>query len=149
MDTVQSRASFCLESSTNNIFVVRRDMLRAIRLVSLIFILCFAAGALAQDAATNCADMCKVVLDNEHVRVIEYNVKAGGKVPMHSHPGSVTYFITGGKMKTTMPDGKTTEMDRKEGEAVWSDAVTHANENIGGADARVIVVEMKHMPAKK
>lgn len=97
----------------------------------------------AQDAAKNCADMCKVILENEHVRVLDYTVKAGGKVPMHSHPAAVTYFISGGKMKTTMGDGKVTETDAKAGEARWSDAVTHSNENVGTAESHVIVVEIK------
>lgn len=87
--------------------------------------------------------MCKVVLDNEHVRVIDYWVKPGGKLPMHSHPAAVTYFVTGGKMKTTLPDGKVTEMDWKPGEARWSEAVTHSNENVGTAEAHTIVVEIK------
>ena len=115
----------------------------------LVLILGFAGGAMAQDAASNCGGMCKVVLDNDQVRVIEYTVQAGGNIPMHSHPASVTYFISGGKMKTTLPDGKVTELERKAGEAAWSEPATHANENTGTTESRVIVVEMKQAPMKK
>lgn len=109
----------------------------------LLLLLCLTSSASAQDAAKNCADMCKVVLDNEHVRVIDYWVKPGGKLPMHSHPAAVTYFVTGGKVKTTLPDGKVTETDWKPGEARWSEAVTHSNENVGTTEAHTIVVEIK------
>lgn len=114
----------------------------------LFVLLCLTSSALAQDAAKNCADMCKVVLENEHVRVLDYRVKPGGKIPMHSHPANVTYFITGGKIKTTLADGKVTEAERKPGEARWSDAVTHANENIGTAESHAIVVEIKEVMKK-
>jgi len=43
----------------------------------------------------------------------------------------------------TMPDGKTTEKDRKAGEVLWSGPVTHAVENVGTADQHVIVIELK------
>ena len=121
-----------------------RKLLQSVVIVlPLLGLLCLMSIATAQDAAKNCADMCKVVLENEHVRVLDYWVKPGGKIPMHSHPAAVTYYITGGKLRTTLPDGKVTEVETKPGEARWSDGVTHANENIGTADAHVIVVEMK------
>ncbi|MDZ7362720.1 MAG: cupin domain-containing protein [candidate division KSB1 bacterium] len=105
-------------------------------------------SAVAQDPVKVAPSMCKVLLENDRVRVLDFWVKPGGKIPMHSHPAAVTYFITTGKMKTTMPDGKVTEMEPKAGEARWAEAVTHANENIGTTEAHVIVVEIKE-PVKK
>ena len=105
-------------------------------------------GAFAQDAAKACGDMCKVILENEHVRVLDYHVKPGGKVPMHSHPPAVTYYMTDAKLKTTLADGKVMTVDVKAGDAKWSDAVTHANENIGTTEGHVIVVEMKEAAKK-
>jgi len=104
--------------------------------------------AVAQDAAKVAPSMCKVLLENDRVRVLDFWLKPGDKLPMHSHPAAITYFVSGGKMKTTLPDGKVTEMEPKAGEARWADAVTHANENVGTTEAHVIVVELKE-PAKK
>jgi quercetin dioxygenase-like cupin family protein len=121
-----------------------RKLIQSVAIFLPMFVLLSLTGfALAQDAATTCGDTCKVILDNDNVRVIEYKVKPGAKIAMHSHPAHVTYFITGGKMKTTLSDGKVTEGEPKAGEARWSDAVTHANENVGTAESHVIVVEMK------
>ena len=70
-------------------------------------------------------------------------LKPGDKLPMHSHPANVVYFVTGGKTKTVTVDGKTTETEHKAGEAVWSNAITHSNENIGSAPTKAVVVELK------
>jgi quercetin dioxygenase-like cupin family protein len=136
----------------NQLQRIRRRIMRRVSIAAavlpLFVLLCLGSFVSAQDAATNCADMCKVILDNEHVRVIDYWVKPGGKLPMHSHPAAVTYFITGGKMKTTLADGKVNEMEPKAGEARWAEAVTHANENTGTTESHVIVVEMKQAMKK-
>jgi len=104
------------------------------------------AGAgvvMAQDLAVVAPQNTKVLIDNAQVRVMEVSVKPGGKLPMHSHPGSVVYFVTGGKGKTTMADGKVTDMEHKAGDAVWNEPVTHSNENTGTTAVKVILVEVK------
>lgn len=102
-----------------------------------------AGTAMAQDMAIAAPGVTKVLLDNAQVRVLEVNVKPGGKIPMHSHPGNVVYFVSGGKTKTTTADGKVTERSHKPGDVIWSDPVTHSNENVGATATKVIVVEVK------
>jgi quercetin dioxygenase-like cupin family protein len=102
------------------------------------------AGAVsAQDMTKVAPKNTRVLLDNDQVRVIEVSLKPGDKLPMHSHPANVVYFVTGGKTKTTTVDGKTTETEHKAGEALWSEAITHSNENIGSAPTKAVVVELK------
>jgi quercetin dioxygenase-like cupin family protein len=108
-----------------------------------------AKPVMAQDVAKVAPDACKVILENDRVRVLDFWVKPGQKVAMHSHPAAITYFITGGKLKTTMPDGKVTETEAKAGEVRWSDPLTHANENIGANEAHVIVIELKEPPKEE
>ncbi|HEX9654383.1 MAG TPA: cytoplasmic protein [bacterium] len=121
-----------------------------IAVVATMLVVAFAARpAMAQDAAKVAADVCKVILENDRVRVLDFWVKPGQKVAMHSHPAHITYFITAGKMKTTLPDGKATEGEPKAGDVRWSDPVTHANENIGAAESHVIVVELKEAPKEE
>lgn len=103
----------------------------------------FAGGVCAQDMAKVAPKNTKVLLDNDQVRVIEVSLKPGDKLPMHSHPANVVYFVTGGKTKTTTADGKVTETEHKAGEAMWSEPITHGNENIGNAATKALVVEMK------
>lgn len=85
----------------------------------------------------------KVLLENDQVRVLEYHLKPGEKEAMHSHPAGVVYSIDGGRMKTTSPNGETHEGERKAGEVVWRDPVTHAAENIGSTEIHVLAVELK------
>src|SRR5262249_3965076 len=56
-----------------------------------------------------------VIFENDRVRVLSVHFKPGQVAPMHSHPDNVSYFITGGKLKITMPDGKTIERSPKAG----------------------------------
>jgi len=67
---------------------------------------------------------------------------------MHSHPEYILYPLTGGTMKTTLSDGKTSEMTTKKGEVRWNEAVTHNNENVGKTEVRALVIELK-TPMKK
>jgi quercetin dioxygenase-like cupin family protein len=99
--------------------------------------------AMAQDLAKVNPEDVKVLIENDRVRVLEVRHKPGAKEPMHSHPAYVAVFLSATRLKATMPDGKTAERDRKAGEVLWSEAVTHAVENVGTADQHVIVIELK------
>jgi len=85
----------------------------------------------------------KVLLDNDQVRVMEVSLKPGETLPMHSHPANVVYFVTAGKTKTTTADGKVTESERKAGETIWSEPITHSNQNVGTMPTKAVVVELK------
>jgi beta-alanine degradation protein BauB len=112
-------------------------------------ILVSAGPAAAQDPVKLSPNMYRVLLENEHVRVLEFRAKPGEKEPMHSHPGLVAYALTDGKFRLTPAGGKSEERDAKAGTAVWGDAVTHAYENIGSTDVRVLVIEMKGVTSAK
>jgi len=106
-------------------------------------VLALSAWIMAQDIVKVAPKNCKVLLDNNKVRIVEVRLKPGEKLPMHSHPANVVYSFTGGKAKYTSPDGKVTERQTKADEAVWSDAVTHATENTAKTTTRVLVIELK------
>ena len=97
----------------------------------------------AQDMVKVAPKNCKVLLDNDSVRVIRVVIKPGEKLPMHSHGANIVYSLTGGKATYISPDGKTTERVLKAGEAVWSDAITHGTENTGTTETRALVIELK------
>lgn len=106
--------------------------------------------ALGQDPVKLSPKFYNVLLENEHVRVLEFRMKAGEKEPMHSHPAVVAYAFTENyKVRWTTPDGKSGEREPKAGTAVWGDPVTHTWENLGPADAHVLIIEMKDLTAGK
>jgi hypothetical protein len=102
-----------------------------------------ATAARAQDPEKVDPQAFAVKLDNAHVRVLDYQSKPGDKEAMHTHPASVVYAISGCHLRYTAPDGKTTEVDVKAGEAQWRDPFSHAVENIGTSECHSIVVEVK------
>lgn len=85
----------------------------------------------------------KILLDNDQVRVVEVTLKPGEKSGIHSHPGHVVYAVKGGPFKSWSTDGKSTNLEVKDGEARWMDATTHDTENSGKGELKVIVVELK------
>ncbi|MGH7449906.1 MAG: hypothetical protein ACRENG_01025 [bacterium] len=112
------------------------------------FALAFTASTVsAQDVTKVAPNNCKVLLENDRVRVVEIWIKPGEKLAMHSHPASVTYVLSTAKLKTVLPDGKTVETEGQIGQALWSDGGGHEQVNVGTTEARALVVEMK-MPAK-
>src|SRR5207253_3892708 len=90
----------------------------------------------------------KVLLENDQVRVLDFQAKGGEKIPMHSHPAYLTYDISGsGTTKFTSPDGKTTESENKAGRTTWHQPATHASE--ATAEVHALLVELKTKPATK
>lgn len=103
----------------------------------------------AQDPVKLSPHLYTVLVDNEHVRVLEFRAKAGDKEPMHHHPAGLVYLVTTGKTRMTTPDGQSQEREWAPGTAVWIEPTTHAYENLGPGAARVLIVEVKSLTASK
>ncbi|WP_336518547.1 hypothetical protein [Pollutibacter soli] len=89
-------------------------------------------------------DNFKLLLENEHVRVLEYTLKPGAKDEPHTHPAKSSYVVSGGKIKVYLENGETMIFDEKAGTANWSDYVgKHHVENIGNSTVRIIITEIK------
>lgn len=99
--------------------------------------------ARAQDLVKVAPNNTKVLLENDRARVLDFQAKPGEKTAMHSHPAGFIYSLSTGKVKFTAPDGKTTEAELKAGGAAWTEAQTHASENVGTTDTHVLIIELK------
>lgn len=120
------------------------DLRRA--LLALLPALLLAESAEAQDAAAVQPRAYKVVLDNEMVRVLEFNSKPGMGIcgnGMHSHPAHLTVALTPAKVRVRLPDGKEIVAENKAGDVFWAEAETHETENITGRNVRALIVELK------
>lgn len=104
--------------------------------------------AMAQDPVKVAPNNYKVLLETSKVRVLDVLYKPGEKAAMHGHPYSVAYFLTDGKIRFTLADGKTMEVEGKAGQAIEGPPGLHAPENIGTSDFHAILFEVKS-PAKK
>jgi quercetin dioxygenase-like cupin family protein len=86
----------------------------------------------------------KLLLENEHVRVLEYTLKPGERDQTHTHPPKVSYVVTGGALRVTTEDGKSFLADETAGTAEWSGALgKHFVENVGSTPVRIVLVEVK------
>lgn len=112
-------------------------------LVSIFAVIVFAGVAMAQDPVPLYPANYKVLLENERVRVLDFQLKKGAKEEFHAHPAAVTYVLAPFKIRFTFPDGTTRIREAKAGEVFYGDALTHASENIGDTDAHGLLIEMK------
>jgi quercetin dioxygenase-like cupin family protein len=78
------------------------------------------------------------------VRILDVRLKPGEKTPMHSHPNLVVYPLTGGTIKSTLTNGKTTTATIKAGHVVWHNAQTHTSENVGKTEIHALGIELKN-----
>jgi quinol monooxygenase YgiN/quercetin dioxygenase-like cupin family protein len=116
-------------------------------LLSLLALIMFAGAALAQDPVPLYPENYKVLLENDRVRVLDFQLKKGAKENFHQHPAAVTYVLAPFKIRFSFPDGTTKIREAKAGDVFYGDALIHASENIGDTDAHGLLVEMKKAPA--
>jgi len=103
------------------------------------------------DARTVATPEHELLLENEHVRVLDARVAPGARTPVHAHewPG-VLYVISTSDFVRYDPDGnvlldsRTLPRRMSPGEAVWTGPlVPHSLHNVGESELRVIAVEIK------
>jgi hypothetical protein len=106
-------------------------------------------GAAAQDAAVTEPGSYRVVFENAQVRALEFVSRprtAVCGVGKHSHPAHLTVALSDAKVRVTLEDGQQVEASNKLGDVFWSEAETHAVENIGGHPMRALIIEIKGVP---
>lgn len=94
----------------------------------------------------------KILLNNEHVRVVEYTLRPGERDGWHTHPPKFSYVVSGGQLRIHLADGTSFPSDEKEGTAVWMNTLPrHYAENVGTTPVRIVLVEVKSAndPSKK
>jgi quercetin dioxygenase-like cupin family protein len=117
--------------------------------LSLMFIPIFAIKTVfAQDALEVAPEHFTVMLENDHVRVLDVKIKPGEKEAMHTHPATVHIELVPTKVKIAYPDGKSVTLKGHQGEAIWVGPVKHSLENIGDTEIHAYIVELKDIPYK-
>jgi len=98
---------------------------------------------MAEDAVKVAPHVYKVVFENEHARVLDVTLEPGGSTEMHSHPGTLIYALSSGKVEFTAPSGEVTELEVPTGASIWMDATDHATNNVGDTTVRALLFEPK------
>jgi quercetin dioxygenase-like cupin family protein len=96
------------------------------------------------DVLTASPDKYKVVLENEHVRVIQYTLKPGEKDNPHTHPPKTSYVISGGTFRVYPENQEPFDYVEVQGTTEWSDRTSkHYVENIGNTTITILLTEIK------
>lgn len=82
--------------------------------------------------------------ENEYIKVTEFMLKPGDKLPLHKGDPRAIYALSNFKIKWTEGD-QVSEKEWKKGDVHWHDALEHAVENIGDTDANYLVVSRKEL----
>ena len=102
------------------------------------------------DPAVVSPTMNTVLLENEYVRVIEYQINPGEKDIWHTHPAKVSYVISGGSLRITTEEGESFIVAEEANSASWFGTVgKHYGENVGNTPVRIVFVEIKGIDAGK
>ena len=102
------------------------------------------------DAVQRDPDHHDVLLENEHVRVLDALLRPGEQTEIHTHVWpSALYVLSWSDFVRVDPEGKVIMESRtmnrpSPGEAIWSPALPpHRVRNVGSSDLRLIAVELK------
>ncbi len=96
------------------------------------------------DALTASPANFKLLLENEHVGVLEYVLLPGKQDKWHTHPPKVSYVLSGGKLEIYLEDGTSFVAVEKTGTAEWAGVRgKHYVKNIGKTPVRILLVEDK------
>lgn len=104
-----------------------------------------AAGRISSiDPVVVSPDRFKLLLENEHVRVIEYVLLPGERDQWHTHPPKVSYVVSEGTLRINTDDGQAFVTEEKAGSATWMDTLgRHYAQNVGKTPVRIVLVEIK------
>ena len=118
--------------------------MKACKALSVLSLVLFASGTvLAQDAVKVDPAHYKVVLENDSVRVLRISYPVGSKSTMHQHPDTIVIPLAESKVRFTMADGTSQDVDLPAESATYAPAVTHNPANIGTAPVDGLLVEFK------
>ena len=96
------------------------------------------------DALTASPANFTLLLENEHVRVLEYVLLPGEQDQWHTHPPKVSYVLSGGKLEIHLDDGTSFLADEKTGATDWAGVRgKHYVKNVGATPVRILLVEDK------
>jgi quercetin dioxygenase-like cupin family protein len=98
------------------------------------------------DIVQTSPNQARVLMENGHVRVVEYFVKPGEKDVWHTHPPRSSYVVSGGKVKVYTENAEPKISEVKTGTSSWADqGAKHYVENVGDTDIKIILTEIKSL----
>ena len=89
----------------------------------------------------------RVDFENDGTRVLRLTLGAGYAIPAHDDRAGVLVCIAGCRIRFTLPDGKTQDVELKAGETRWMPDSRRVTRNLADGPVEMLYIESKH-PAK-
>jgi quercetin dioxygenase-like cupin family protein len=103
-------------------------------------------SAQAQDWVKAAPANKTVLVDNEHLRLVDVVVPPGGLEPMHTHPEYIEMVLQPAKMRVTYA-GKQPEIWNTEAKSYWGlPEPPHSLENVDNHPWHILLLELKDRP---
>jgi quercetin dioxygenase-like cupin family protein len=113
-------------------------------------VICFVVNtALAQNPTVVEPTHYKLAFENDEVQVVDVHYGPHEKSKLHSHPGGVVVYITGGHLKFTDENGNVKEVYAKRGESRFFPPFKHEVENLGEKPFDAVYVGLKTKVGEK
>ena len=96
------------------------------------------------DALVSSPGNFKLLLEDEHVRVLQYTLLPGALDHWHTHPPRVGYLLSGAKIRVTEADSTQVVYDNKTGDIYWDEfSPLHDTMNIDTKPYIALLIEVK------
>jgi len=105
-----------------------------------------AIGSIPADIVSVAQEKVSVVLENDWVRALLFDMEAGSELPLHQGSDRVVYSLSDYTLEWTEGDAPAVEKTWAAGQAHWHAAGPHAARNAGAGAARFLVVERSAAP---
>ena len=85
----------------------------------------------------------RVDFENDHTRVLRLKVGAGEAIPTHDDRAGVIVCTAGCRLRFTMPNGQTQDVELKAGETRWMPEARRVTRNLADSPVEFLYVESK------
>ena len=86
--------------------------------------------------------LCRVVWENDRVRILEYLDAPGDATHLHTHPDSVMVTLSAFK-RVIVSGGREVPLELNAGQVRWLDAEDHQGRNVGDTARHSIFIELR------
>ena len=98
---------------------------------------------LPRDVVRVASTHVRVDFENDRTRVLRLTLGAGESIPLHDDRAGVLVCIAGCRIRFTMPDGKTQDVELKAGETRWMPEARRVTRNLADGPVEMLYIESK------